>query len=232
MTSYHFCLSLTVAHSSLQRTMELAAVAVGKRIGYTTGDPLRFLEDIQVLKPHFVSLVPRVITRVYQSAIAAGDAPGLKGALFRQALATKLHNLRTSGKLTHPLWDRLVFRKINAVLGGRLMMIGSGSAPLSRDIAEFMKIGVLVDLREGYGMTENCGCCTTVWPNDPTSAGAVGPPVSIAEIKVVDVPQLGYRASDKPFPRGELLMRGDHRFKGYYKGTSMARHRRRRPLKS
>ena len=56
--------------------MELATVAVGKRIGYTTGDPLRFLEDIQVLKPDFVSLVPRVLNRLYQSIIAAAETGG------------------------------------------------------------------------------------------------------------------------------------------------------------
>ena len=95
-----------------QRTMELCTIVNGKRIGYATGDPLRFLEDIQILKPHFVALVPRVLNRIYHSAIVAGEAPGLKGALFRQAVSTKLHNMHTLGKMTHPLWDRLVFRKV------------------------------------------------------------------------------------------------------------------------
>ncbi|KAI0755282.1 long-chain-fatty-acid-CoA ligase [Daedaleopsis nitida] len=207
---------LPLAHI-FERTMELCTVALGQAVGYTTGDPLRFLEDIQVLKPHFVSLVPRVLNRVYQSAIVAGDAPGLKGALFRQAVATKLHNLKTSGKLTHPLWDRLVFRKINGVLGGRLTTIGCGSAPFSKNIADFLKIGLLADIAEGYGMTENMGCCTTCWPKDPTSSGTVGGPVATAEIKLIDVPELGYRSTDKPFPRGELCMRGEQRFQGYYK---------------
>ncbi|KAI0712575.1 acetyl-CoA synthetase-like protein [Earliella scabrosa] len=207
---------LPLAHI-YQRTMELCTVAIGMRVGYTTGDPLRFIEDIQILKPHFVSLVPRVLNRVYQSVIVAGDAPGLKGALFRQAVATKLENLKTTGALTHALWDRLVFRKINGVLGGRLEMIGCGSAPFSQNIAEFLKIGLLADIAEGYGMTENSGCCTTVWPSDPSSGGTVGAPTSITEIKLVDVPELGYRSTDKPFPRGELCMRGAQRFIGYYK---------------
>lgn len=102
---------LPLAHI-YERVMELTTVAVGKRIGYTTGDPTRFLEDIQLLKPHFVPLVPRVLNRVYQSVIAAGDAPGLRGAIFRTAVATKLENLKTRGQFTHVLWDRIVFRKV------------------------------------------------------------------------------------------------------------------------
>ena len=105
---------LPLAHI-YERVMELSNVAVGKSIGYTTGDPLRFLEDIQVLKPHYVPLVPRVLNRVYQSAIAAGDAPGLRGAIFRTAVATKLENLKKNGQLTHALWDRIVFRKASAI---------------------------------------------------------------------------------------------------------------------
>ncbi|KAI0826724.1 acetyl-CoA synthetase-like protein [Trametes gibbosa] len=207
---------LPLAHI-YERIMELCTVALGKRIGYTTGDPARFLEDIQILKPHFVPLVPRVLNRVYQSVIAAGDAPGLKGALFRQAVAVKLHNLRTAGKFTHPLWDRLVFRKIHAVLGGRIMVIACGSAPFSANIAEFLKVALLTDVCEGYGMTENAGCCTSCWPSDPTACGVVGAPHASSEMKLIDVPELGYYAADEPFPRGELCMRGGQRFIGYYK---------------
>lgn len=67
-------------------------------------------------------------------------------------------------------------------------------------------------------MTENCGTATRIWPNDPTSAGRVGGPQANTEIKLVDVPAMGYSAEDKPFPRGEICTRGDQCFKEYYKG--------------
>ena len=69
-------------------------------------------------------------------------------------------------------------------------------------------------------MTETCGACSTAWPFDAGAGGTVGGLVPTVEVKLVDVPGLGYRVTDKPFPRGEFLMRGDGRFVGYYKGAS------------
>ena len=73
---------------------------------------LRLLEDAQILKPHVFPSVPRVLNRIYQSAMLAKDAPGLKGKLFQKALNTKLEEFAKTGKNTHPLWDRLVFKKV------------------------------------------------------------------------------------------------------------------------
>lgn len=92
--------------------MALCNIAVGGRIGYSTGDTLRLLEDIQILKPTFVAAVPRVLNRVYQVAMATASAPGLKGKLFRHATEVKLQQLRGTGQRTHALYDRLVFSKV------------------------------------------------------------------------------------------------------------------------
>ncbi|TFK88691.1 acetyl-CoA synthetase-like protein [Polyporus arcularius HHB13444] len=204
---------LPLAHI-YERVMELNAIAVGAQIGYTTGDPLTLLEDFAVLKPHFVPLVPRVLNRIYQSAMAAGTAPGVKGALFRKAVATKLHNLRTTGDFHHALWDRLVFRKLHAVLGGRMKLLTTGSAPISASVMDFLKGKHVLT---PYGMTENCGSFVRTWSYDPTSSGTVGSPLPNCELKLIDVPSMGYSAEDKPYPRGEICMRGAQRFKCYYK---------------
>ncbi|KAG6854925.1 hypothetical protein C0991_009748 [Blastosporella zonata] len=66
-------------------------------------------------------------------------------------------------------------------------------------------------------MTENCATTAKGWPNDPTSSGTVGPPQPINEVKLVDVPTMGYTAEDKPNPRGEVCVRGANCFKVYYK---------------
>ncbi|KAM5538994.1 hypothetical protein V8D89_007217 [Ganoderma adspersum] len=207
---------LPLAHI-YQRIMELIAMAMGAQIGYTTGDPMNLLDDLAVLKPHFFPTVPRVINRIYQSAMAAGTAPGIKGALFRRAVATKLHNLRTTGAFHHGFYDRLVFRKLAAVLGGRMRLFSSGSAPISANVMDFMKIGILSEVIEGYGMTENCASFVRTWTYDPKSSGTVGAPLPNCELKLIDVPSMGYSAEDRPYPRGEICMRGEQRFTCYFK---------------
>ncbi|KAF8654112.1 hypothetical protein AX16_003645 [Volvariella volvacea WC 439] len=207
---------LPLAHI-YERICELSTIILGGQIGYFTGDPLRLLEDAQILKPNFFPSVPRVLNRVYQAAMAGGNVPGFKGNLFRKAIATKLENLRKTGSTTHPFWDRLVFRKIHTVLGGNLKMVGSGSAPINPEVMDFLKIAFGCDVAEGYGMTENCAACSKTWPFDPTSSGTVGPPQPVNEIKLVDVPAMGYTSEDKPNPRGEICVRGVNCFSGYYK---------------
>ena len=70
-----------------------------------------------------------------------------------------------------------------------------------------------------YGMTENCGSFVRTWSYDPNSSGTVGSPLPNCEVKLVDVPSMGYSAEDKPYPRGEICMRGAQRFTCYYKGA-------------
>jgi long-chain acyl-CoA synthetase len=153
----------------------------------------------------------------------AGDVPGLKGALFRKAIQVKTERLRATGDNTHFFWDKLVFRKIQAVLGGKLLLVVSGSAPIHTEVLDFLKIALACDVCEGYGMTENCGACAKTWPYDPTGSGTVGPPQPINEIKLVDVPSMNYTAEDKPRPRGELCTRGENTLKAYYKDEKNTR---------
>ncbi|KAF8894464.1 hypothetical protein BD779DRAFT_1745129 [Infundibulicybe gibba] len=221
---------LPLAHI-YERICELCVIAVGGKIGYFTGDPLRLLEDAQTLKPDFFPSVPRVLNRIYQAAMQAGNAPGLKGAIFKKAVEVKLKKLKTTGDPTHIFWDRLVFRKIQAVLGGQLKLVTNGSAPISRDVMDFLKIAFACEgalsswpflfsnsfINNRYGMTETCATCTKTWPNDPTASGCVGPPQPVNEIKLIDVPAMGYSSEDSPNPRGELCVRGMNCFASYYK---------------
>lgn len=70
-----------------------------------------------------------------------------------------------------------------------------------------------------YGATETVCISTRTLKGDPTSSGTVGPPQPACELKLVDMPSLGYTSEDKPNPRGELYCRGLNVMKGYYKGS-------------
>lgn len=124
-------------------------MATGAKIGYFTGDPLRLLEDCQILKPSLFPSVPRVLNRIYQAAMLAGDVPGFKGNIFRKAVQVKMDKFRATGDYTHIFWDRLVFRKVQAVLGGQLRLLTSGSAPIHADVLDFLKIAFSCDVLEG-----------------------------------------------------------------------------------
>lgn len=99
----------------------------------------------------------------------------IKATLFQRAYESKLTNMKNSGILTHSLWDRLVFKKIQALLGGRVRVIMSASAPVSSDVLTFLRIVFGCDVLEAYGQTESSGAFTITWHGD-FDRGHVGPP--------------------------------------------------------
>jgi long-chain acyl-CoA synthetase len=117
------------------------------------------------------------------------------------------------------LWDRLVFKKTRALIGGNVGDITTGSAPINKDTLELLNVIFCVSIIEGWGMTENCAAGTRTLPNDRSSSGTVGTVHPCCEAKLVDVTHMGYTSQDKPFPRGELCTKGPNTFMGYYKGA-------------
>lgn len=119
--------------------------------------------------------------------------------------------------MKHSIWDRLVFKEIQVILGGKVHQIICGSAPVAADCVDFIKIAFACNFYEGYAATETTCALTLTLPGDPNASGTVGPPNPICEIKLVDVPSMGYTSDDKPNPRGELCVRGGAVTRGYYK---------------
>ncbi|KAG8782887.1 hypothetical protein FRC15_006113 [Serendipita sp. 397] len=200
-----------------ERINELSTMLLGAGIGFFTGDPLRLIEDAQVLKPRFFPAVPRILSRVSLGIQQAAELPGAKGALLRKAIEVKKRAYFQNGSNRHMLWDALVFRKIRALLGGQVMIMTCGSAPVDPETLTLMRIALGCDVIEGWGMTENCAAGTRIYPSDNTAGGTVGFPHVCNEVKLVDVPSMNYTSSDRPNPRGELCVRGPCVFKGYYK---------------
>ncbi|CAG8530024.1 11547_t:CDS:2 [Paraglomus brasilianum] len=206
---------LPLAHV-MERCDEVVVIYSGGKIGYYQGDTLKLLDDIAELKPTVFVSVPRLFNRVYDKVMAGVKAKGgIAQTLFHMAYNQK-KALLSRGIINHWLWDRIVFAPIRARLGGRVKNMLSGSAPIQADVLDFLKICFSANVYEGYGSTENtAGASITVYGD--MSSGHVGAPQLCNEIKLVDVPSMDYTSQDKPFPRGEICVRGNAVFKGYYK---------------
>lgn len=137
--------------------------------------------------------------------------------MLRQAIQAKLQRFHATGDWKHPFWDRVVFRKVQQVAGGRVEGIVCGSAPVAKEAFDLMKVAFSAMGVEGYGMTETNATITRTMPDDPEGSGIAGLPHAFNHVKLVDVPGMGYSAEDKPHPRGELCVRGAHCITEYYK---------------
>jgi long-chain acyl-CoA synthetase len=183
------------------------------RIGFPTavdGRVDKLVENLKVVRPTFICAVPRIFERVYNKVLGqAQSAGGLKYGIFRWALGVgrRVSQLRQAGKTPGGFLatqagvaDALVFRKVRGTFGGRLRFFISGSAPLSKDLAEFFHaFGVLI--LEGYGLTESSAA---TFVNRPAAYqfGSVGLALPGTEIRI---------AQD-----GEILVRGRGLMRRYH----------------
>ncbi|KAI7866016.1 hypothetical protein BDF14DRAFT_1969621 [Spinellus fusiger] len=206
-----------ISYLPLAHVFERAAQGIhifrGASIGYYHGNTAKLLDDIEELKPTVFCSVPRLFNRIYDKVLSGVKAKGgISSLMFHTAFSQKKGNLQS--RVDHWLWDRLVFGQIRQKLGGRLRFILSGSAPVSPDVMDFMRICFSAQVYEGYGQTENfCASCLTV--RDDNTSGVVGIPFPCSEIKLVDVPEMDYRSTDTPNPRGEICIRGHAVFREY-----------------
>ncbi|KAL4434742.1 hypothetical protein ABPG74_017162 [Tetrahymena malaccensis] len=205
-----------------ERFVNVSCWLVGAQVAFFSGEITKLKDDIAAAKPTILITVPRLLNRFYEAIKNNLNAnQGFKKMLIDYALETKLQNLEKSGKNTHMLYDAIVFSKIRQVFGGRVRILVSGSAPISPKVMDFFRIALSCIVCEGYGQTEGTGLATVQTILDSKS-GNVGGAVSGCEIKLQDVPDMEYLSTDKdengnPMPRGEICVRGNSIFEGYYK---------------
>ncbi len=211
---------LPLAHV-MERLVFTACFSKGIAIGFFSGNPLKLMEDAQLLKPTIFVGVPRIFQRVYASIMDGIEKLGsIKKALAKRAIRNKLEAYRKTGALTNMMWDRLVFARSKNSLGGNVRLMLTGSAPIAPDMLEFLKIAFCCPIVEGYGATETCGCATLTKMAD-TKSGHVGGLFPVVEMKLVDCESLNYKSTDvdskgNPTPRGEICFRGNIIFSGYF----------------
>ncbi len=199
-------LFLPVAHV-FGRMVQIGAITAGLHLAHCSDPVGRLLPDLQSFKPTFVLAVPRIFEKVYNGAEAKAEAAG-KGKIFRKAadiaiaysenLDAKKFNPLLSFK--HALFDKLVFSKIRATLGGAVEAAISGGAPLGARLGHFFR-GAGVTIYEGYGLTETtAGATLNITGN--IRVGSVGRPIPGTTIKIAD--------------DGEVLIQGPIVMRGYW----------------
>lgn len=111
-------------------------------------------DDISLVKPTIFVSVPRLFSRFYDVINKKFEAiQGYSKTALNYALSTKLANVSSNGKYTHPLYDKIFFNKTKEALGGKVRMMISGSAPLRPQVHNFMKAVMCAPLHEAYGQT-------------------------------------------------------------------------------
>ncbi len=199
---------LPLAHS-FGKVLEVAQL----RIGFTTaidGRVDKLVENLAVVRPTFVAAVPRIFEKVYNKVIAGAKAGGgMKWKIFQWAMgiakectALRQQKQQPGGMLAlkEKVADKLVYSKLKNRFGGRLRYFVSGSAPLSREMAEFF-YGCGLLILEGYGLTESSAASFVSRP-DSLKIGTVGPPMPGVKLKIAE--------------DGEILIGGRGIMRGYH----------------
>ncbi|WP_028932966.1 AMP-dependent synthetase/ligase [Pseudonocardia spinosispora] len=197
-------LFLPLAHV-LAKIIQCGGVHNRTTIGHVS-DTANLLADLAAFRPTFVLSVPRVFEKVFNSAQQKAHSSG-KGAIFDAAASTAEEWSRAQPSpglvlsLKHALFDRLVYGKLRAALGGRCVAAVSGGAPLGERLGHFFR-GVGLPVYEGYGLTETSGGITVNTP-DAQRIGTVGRPLAGSAVRIAE-------------EDGEILVRGDLVFRGYW----------------
>ncbi|KAI9246919.1 hypothetical protein BDA99DRAFT_609444 [Phascolomyces articulosus] len=213
---------LPLAHV-LEFLVENLCIFLGLTLGY---GGIKTLTDVSVrnckgdlaaFAPSIMCGVPQVWETIRKTVLSkiAERGPRIE-KIFMGALEAK-DFLKGYGLPTGVL-DRIVFKKVSDQLGGKLRYGLSGGAPLSKETQRFLSLS-LAPIICGYGMTESCGMCAVMAP-EQFALGEVGAPVPCTEVKLVDVPDLGYFASKN---QGEIWIRGPSVTSGYYKQEELTR---------
>jgi long-chain acyl-CoA synthetase len=212
-------LFLPLAHS-FARLIEVGAIEAGAVLGHIP-DVKTLLPDLAAFQPTFILAVPRVFEKVYNGAEQQASESGVRGAIFQAAARTATAWSRALGtadapspggaggpgpvlRLQHAVFDRLVYRKLRAAIGGRARYAVSGGAALGERLGHFFR-GTGITIIEGYGLTETTAAATVNRPGR-NKIGTVGQPLPGVSVRIDE--------------DGEILLTGLNRFVGYWQNDA------------
>jgi long-chain acyl-CoA synthetase len=200
-------LFLPLAHA-YALLIQLVNFDVGTTIAYYGGDSTQIVPELQQVSPTYLPSVPRIFEKIYTLALSS-QAPEVQEKMRAAAkLGVRVRDLQVRGEEVPPellapfeAAEEQLFKNVRSIFGGRVRQAVSGAAPIAKEILEFF-YGCGVPVLEGYGMTETATVATysTIEHHRFGSVGRV-------------LPGVAARIADD----GELLIKGDNIFQGYYR---------------
>ena len=202
-------LFLPLAHS-LTKIIALVGMDWGVKLVCAT-DADHLVEEMAMVRPTMLVAVPRVFEKVFNRAELKAEEEG-HGGIFDKAASVAIawseantrHRVRLVVSTEHAAFDRVVYRKLQAVFGGRMRFAFSGGGPLGERLTHFFN-GIGVKVFEGYGLTETSPTLT-VNRADAWAPGTVGGPLAGTTIRIA--------------PDGEILAKGPQVFGGYWQNEA------------
>ena len=193
------------------RIIEIGCLESGAMLGHWQ-DMGSVANGLREFKPTFLLAVPRVFEKVYNTAQQQASASPAKSKIFAAAAAAAIawSQAQNSGRpglslqARHALFDRLVYGKLRAAVGGKVTYAVSGGAPLGERLGHFFR-GAGITVLEGYGMTETSAAATVNKPSR-NKIGTVGQPLPGTTAKIAD--------------DGEILVRGSIVLPGYWQNET------------
>lgn len=202
---------LPLAHI-LELLSEMTMIVQGIPVGYSSPNTMIDTStkvkkgtkgDCSVLRPTLMCAVPLVIDRIYKGI---QEKVAKKGPFFKRLLefCYRYKSYYKKRGMETPILDRLIFKNMRAIVGGRIRLLLSGGAPLSPDTHDYVRCALGLPLVQGYGLTESCAC-GTIMDSDDWSLGAAGPPLQGVKIQLINWEEGNYTVNDVPNPRGIFM---------------------------
>ncbi|GFQ65743.1 long-chain-fatty-acid--CoA ligase 5, partial [Trichonephila clavata] len=179
---------LPLAHI-FEQAAQVLILLCGGSIGFLSGDITQIVDDMRVLQPTILASVPRILNKLYDKA----------QALF----GSKMKKAENSAIIENSMNDLSVFKPFLNILGGKLRLLLSGGAPISKNVFEFYTKALGCTVVEVYGQTEMGGPCCINKSKDKY-LGGVGAPLPCCIMKVVDVPEMNYYSKNSAGENGIL----------------------------
>lgn len=213
---------LPLAHV-FELIVECVCLCSGIAIGYSS--PFTLIDsstkikegsrgDAPVLHPTIMTAVPLILDRISKGIVDKVSKTNILGRILF-IFAYEYKKFWWYKGYDTPIINRVVFRRITNILGGKVRLILSGGAPLAPETHERIQLCLCARVVQGYGLTETTSCATVMDGHDRT-IGRVGPPTTICDIRLQNCDEEGFSIKDKPFPQGEIIVGGDNVSAGYY----------------